>query len=166
LENPVTVPTATATMMATCTGGQRQTTASGTGREITPLNPIETITFSKAMCFIPVPFIMKEITEGVSNDPIELILAVKQATIDFNNTHSTHVGFKMFYTMTKQNVLRFGLTQYQKITLKRPALILNLTMKNFKNTVMKGTRSVLFLPSEHFHQPQQAQATTQAFLNS
>ncbi len=37
---------------------------------------------------------MKEFSGGVPSDPLELILAVKQAAIDFNNTHSAMMGFK------------------------------------------------------------------------
>ena len=46
------------------------------------------------MCFIPPPFIVKLIFDGVPNDPLELILAAKAAAIDFNNTHSSVVGFE------------------------------------------------------------------------
>ncbi len=37
---------------------------------------------------------MKQIFDGVSNNPLELILAVKAAAIDFNNTHTSVGGFK------------------------------------------------------------------------
>ncbi len=46
------------------------------------------------MCFIPPPFIVKQIFDGVPNDPLELILAVKAAAIDFNNTHTSVGDFK------------------------------------------------------------------------
>jgi hypothetical protein len=94
LENLVIAPTATATTKVTCTGGQRQTAASRAEGEITPLNPIETITFSKAMCFIPAPFIVEDFFQGVPNDPLELNLSIKQAAIDFNNKHSTNDKFE------------------------------------------------------------------------
>jgi hypothetical protein len=46
------------------------------------------------MCFVPLPFIVKQIFDGVPNNPLELILAVKAAAIDFNNTHTSVGGFK------------------------------------------------------------------------
>ncbi len=56
--------------------------------------PFATLTYSKSMCFVPLPFIVKQIFDGVQNDPLELILAVKVAAIDFNNTHTSVGGFK------------------------------------------------------------------------
>ncbi len=46
------------------------------------------------MCFIPLPFIVKQIFDGVPNNPLELILAVNAAAIDFNNTHTSVGGFE------------------------------------------------------------------------
>ncbi len=46
------------------------------------------------MCFVPPPFIVKQFYDGVPNDPLEIILAVKAAAINFNNTHSSVAGFK------------------------------------------------------------------------
>ncbi len=46
------------------------------------------------MCFVPLPFIVKQIFDGVPNNLLELILAVKAAAIDFNNTHTSVGGFK------------------------------------------------------------------------
>ena len=59
-------------------------------------NPVSiaTLTYSKTMCFVPPPFTVKQLFNGVPNDPLELILAVKAAAIDFNNTHSLVAGFK------------------------------------------------------------------------
>jgi hypothetical protein len=37
---------------------------------------------------------MKQFHDGVSNDPLELILAVKAAALNFNNTHTSVAGFK------------------------------------------------------------------------
>ncbi len=37
---------------------------------------------------------MKEFFGGVPNDPLELILTVKQAAIDFNKTHSATTGIE------------------------------------------------------------------------
>jgi hypothetical protein len=46
------------------------------------------------MYFLPLPFIVEQIFDGVPNNPLELILAVKAAAIDFNNTHTSVGGFK------------------------------------------------------------------------
>ncbi len=66
----------------------------GAGGETTPTVPIATLTFKESTCFILAPFIMKEYFRGVPKDPLELILTVKQAAIDFNNTHSATAGFE------------------------------------------------------------------------
>jgi hypothetical protein len=66
----------------------------GPGGETTPTVPIATLTFQESIFFIPAPFITKEFFGGVPNDPLELILTVKQAAIDFNNTHSATAGFE------------------------------------------------------------------------
>jgi len=60
----------------------------------TPTVSVETLTYKETMCFIPPPFIVKQIFWGIPNDPLELILATKAAAIDFNNTHSSTVGFE------------------------------------------------------------------------
>jgi hypothetical protein len=89
---PVTTPAATL-----CRSGQGRTNANGTGEEevetVTQV-PFVTLTYSKTMCFVPPPFIVRQIFDGVPNDPLELILAVKVAAIDFNNTHTSVGGFK------------------------------------------------------------------------
>jgi hypothetical protein len=46
------------------------------------------------MCFVSPPFIVKQIFDGVPNNPLELIHAVKAAAIDFNNTHTSVGGFE------------------------------------------------------------------------
>jgi hypothetical protein len=46
------------------------------------------------MCFVPPPFIVKQFYDGVPNDQLELILAVKAAALSFNNTHTSVVGFE------------------------------------------------------------------------
>jgi hypothetical protein len=38
--------------------------------------------------------LLKQTFDGVPNNPLELILAVKAAAIDFNNTHTSVGGFK------------------------------------------------------------------------
>ncbi len=53
-----------------------------------------TLTYSKTMCFVPPPFIAKQIFDGVPNNQLKLILAVKAAAIDFNNTHTSVGGFE------------------------------------------------------------------------
>jgi hypothetical protein len=50
--------------------------------------------FQESSCIIPAPFIVKEFFGEVPSDPLESILAVKQDTIDFNNTHSATAGFE------------------------------------------------------------------------
>jgi hypothetical protein len=45
------------------------------------------------MCFVPLPFILKQLFDDVPSNPLELILVVKQASIDFNNSHSSVKGF-------------------------------------------------------------------------
>jgi len=52
------------------------------------------LTYKETMCFIPPPFIVKQIFWGIPNDPLELILATKAAAIDFNNSHSSIEGFE------------------------------------------------------------------------
>jgi hypothetical protein len=52
------------------------------------------LTFKESTYFIPAPFIRNEFFGGVPSDPLELILAVKQAAIDFHYTHSATAGFE------------------------------------------------------------------------
>ena len=60
----------------------------------TPTTTVTTMTYKESMCFIPPPFIVKQIFGGIPNDPLELILATKAAAIDFNNSHSSTTGFE------------------------------------------------------------------------
>jgi hypothetical protein len=59
-------------------------------------NPVSiaTLTYSKTMCFVPPLFITKQLFNGVPNDPLGLLLAVKAAAINFSNTHSSVANFK------------------------------------------------------------------------
>jgi hypothetical protein len=50
--------------------------------------------FEESMCIIPPAFIVKVIFGGVPNNPLELILTVKAAAIQFNNTHLSLQEFK------------------------------------------------------------------------
>jgi hypothetical protein len=80
-----------------CRSGRGRINTNGTGEEevktVTQV-PFALLTYSETMCFIPPPFIVKQIFNGVPNNPLELILAVKAAAIDFNNTHTSVGGFK------------------------------------------------------------------------
>jgi hypothetical protein len=77
--------------------GRGRTNANGMGEEevetVTQVS-FATLTYSDTMCFVPPPFIVKQIFDGVSNNPLELILAVKAVAIDFNNTHTSVGGFE------------------------------------------------------------------------
>jgi hypothetical protein len=54
---------------------------------------IEMVTYNKTMCFVPPPFILKHFFDGIPSNPLESILVVKQASINFNNSHSSVKGF-------------------------------------------------------------------------
>jgi hypothetical protein len=62
------------------------------------------------MCFIAAPFIAKEIVGEEPKNPVESILSVKQAAINFNNTHLTNAGFKNIDTTTQAK--RFAILAY------------------------------------------------------
>jgi hypothetical protein len=94
VENNNPAPTPAATVRRSNRRGGENAPAADT---TTPTNNIyinDTLTYTETMCFIPPPFIVKQIFGGVPNDPLELILAAKAAAIDFNNTHSSTVGFE------------------------------------------------------------------------
>jgi hypothetical protein len=95
VENRIT-PSTALTPSATLSRSNQRNANRTEGEEVknaTPV-PIATLTYSKTMCFIPLPFIVKQFYDGVPNDPLELILAVKAAALDFNNTHTSVAGFK------------------------------------------------------------------------
>jgi hypothetical protein len=45
------------------------------------------------MCFVPPPFILKQFFDGAISNPLEFILAVKQASFVFISSHSSVKGF-------------------------------------------------------------------------
>jgi hypothetical protein len=80
LENVKNQPPVMTPATTLCRSGQGRTNANGTGEEevetVTRV-PFATLTYSERVCFVPPPFIVKQIFDGVPNNPLELILAVK-----------------------------------------------------------------------------------------
>ncbi len=90
---PAAAPTARVTCRSTQVNGGEETPTERT--ESAPgARAVKMTTYQEVACIIPAPFIMNQIFRGGGDtDPLELILAVKAAAMDFNNLHSTMQEF-------------------------------------------------------------------------
>ena len=112
--NPISTPAATI-HRSDCRGGNA--TAENTTATTNNIYIDDTLTYTETMCFIPPPFIVKQIFTGIPNNPIELILVTKAAAIDFNNTHSSAVGLKnVDATVQAKRVALWAFTVYKDHT--------------------------------------------------
>ena len=100
VENQTTIPLPSATPTLRRSS---QTNSNVTGRggrredEMVPIvseTAITSLAFKESMCIIAPPFIVKVFFNGVPNNPLELILAVKAAAIEFNSTPSSLQGIQ------------------------------------------------------------------------
>ena len=117
------VPAPAATVRRSNRRGGRNAPAADTTTPTNNINIDNTLTYTETMCFIPPLFIVKQIFGGVPNDPLELILAAKAAAIDFNNTHSSTVGFENVDTTIQAKRFALWAFAFYKGQSKRPASI-------------------------------------------
>ena len=94
MENRNTISTPAATVRRSGQRGANTTANGGESNKNSSPTPVATLMHNETMCFIPPPFIVKLHFDGIPNNPLELILAAKAAAINFNNTHSSVVGFE------------------------------------------------------------------------
>jgi hypothetical protein len=166
VENNNPAPTPAATVRRSNRRGEGNTPAADT---TTPTNNIyinDTLTYTEMMCFIPPPFIVKQIFGVVPNDPLELILAEKAAAIDFNNTHSSTVGFENVDATIQVKCFALWAFALYKGHIEETSFDIDPDNKEIQSTTTIDTRNASCLPLPQLLSPQPAWEIIWASLHS